>query len=57
MAFGALQEIERICEEQDITFGKAVRMDDCNEQGITEDESLEKNAGIVADDAECGAGI
>lgn len=42
MAFGALQEIERICEEQDITFGKAVRMDDCNEQGITEDESLEK---------------
>lgn len=42
MAFGALQEIERICEEQDITFGKAVRMDDCNEQGITEDASLEK---------------
>lgn len=42
MAFGALQEIERICEEQDITFGKAVRMDDCNEQGITEDGSLEK---------------
>ena len=42
MAFGALQEIERICEEQEITFGKAVRMDDCNEQGITEDESLKK---------------
>lgn len=42
MAFTALEEIVGLSEREGISFGAAVRREDCNEQGITEEESLEK---------------
>lgn len=46
MAFTSLQEIAELGERERISFGAAVRREDCNEQGITEEESLEKMRGM-----------
>lgn len=42
MAFAALQEIEEICEKEGVSFGEAVMIHDCGEEGISLEESMEK---------------
>lgn len=46
MAFKALSEIVDICEEKGISFGEAVCLYDCGEQGISREESRERMWGM-----------
>ena len=39
MAYQAVEEIQNRCEKESIPFWKAVQLEDCEENGITEEES------------------
>ena len=39
MAYQAVEEIQNRCEKEGIPFWKAVQLEDCEENGITEEES------------------
>ena len=40
--YHSLEEIVKVCSEQQIPFWKAVILDDCREEGISEEESMSK---------------
>ena len=42
MAYQAVEEIQVRCEKENIPFWKAVQLEDCEENGITEDESWQQ---------------
>lgn len=46
MSYQAIGEIVNRCEREEIPFWKAVQLEDCEEQGITEDASWEKMKGM-----------
>lgn len=46
MSYQAVEEIVCRCEKENIPFWKAVQLEDCEEQGITEDESFQKMRGM-----------
>ena len=42
MSYRSVEEIQRFCRENDQPFWKAVQLEDCEESGITEEQSWEK---------------
>ena len=42
MAYQAVEEIQNRCEKESIPFWKAVQLEDCEENGITEEESWQQ---------------
>ena len=42
MAYQAVEEIQNRCEKEGIPFWKAVQLEDCEENGITEEESWQQ---------------
>lgn len=42
MAYQAVEEIQVRCEKENIPFWKAVQLEDCEENGITEEESWQQ---------------
>lgn len=44
MAYQAVEEIQNRCEKEGIPFWKAVQLEDCEENGITEEESWQQMA-------------
>ena len=42
MAYQAVEEIQKRCEKEGIPFWKAVQLEDCEENGITEEESWQQ---------------
>lgn len=44
MAYQAVEEIQVRCEKENIPFWKAVQLEDCEENGITEEESWQQMA-------------
>ena len=42
MAFQSIREIERICEEKQISFGEAVLLEDCSDRMVSREDSLEQ---------------
>ena len=42
MAYQSVEEIQKRCEKEGIPFWKAVQLEDCEENGITEEESWQQ---------------
>ena len=42
MAYQAVEEIQVRCEKENIPFWKAVQLEDCGENGITEEDSWQQ---------------
>ena len=42
MAYQAVEEIQVRCEKENIPFWKAVQLEDCEENGITEEKSWQQ---------------
>ena len=43
MAYQAVEEIQVRCEKENIPFWKAVQLEDCGENGITEEDSWQQS--------------
>ena len=52
MAYQAVEEIQVRCEKENIPFWKAVQLEDCGENGITEEDSWQQMT-LMWNEGEC----